>query len=87
MITRLIIMLLLLTFFSAGCASYAYRDNPDYYCADCAINTEYYVFRDRDWHITRCDPKTYSYTKIKKIDFPVDYRAKYAECLIQPQKP
>ncbi|MCX8026365.1 MAG: hypothetical protein N3A62_00725 [Thermodesulfovibrionales bacterium] len=69
--------------FVLGCSSYyASSMNSSGYSIYDTSYYQNYAYCDEQWHASRCADKKYSYTKIKQIDFPVDYRLKYRECSV-----
>ncbi|MFQ3573748.1 MAG: hypothetical protein SNJ53_03850, partial [Thermodesulfovibrionales bacterium] len=73
---------LVLGIFISSCSTYysqRYQNSSEITQSDAFQS---YVYCDTQWHLSKCEDKLYSYTKIKQIDFPVDYRAKYKECIL-----
>jgi hypothetical protein len=96
--TRMVIISLVVVLFLGGCGCgfggffgqgyyrvCHYDVCPDH-CTDC-YNMVYYSQCDSDWHNPLCSEKLYSYAKIKRIDFPVDYRTRYNECCLTAPTP
>lgn len=77
--TKVLLTILIFGLLLSGCACMGVSSR---YCSDCYDRNLYYSYCDSDWHSSLCTDKPYSYVKIKRIDFPVDYRTRYEECCL-----